>query len=1378
MDGMAWVSAPLRREGRSDKTARSGSGDHRGHGGRLAAATAITGILLIAAIWATIAAYIVGERNAAIHHAEVEATNLSAAFQEEISQTLRSVTGAMAIVAQRMRATQGRYDIHAWARDIPLLSAATIQGSVLTPDGTLISNTLVGHPEPINLSDREYVRIQLDGRFKGIFVSKPVIGRLSGKLSLKVTQRVEAADGTFLGVIVFSVAPEQLTTLHERIDFGAGGRLSLIGATDRIIRAQFGPGASADAAGKQIPPVAMPTDSDHPTINVDEGVIDHAVRLYSKRRIPGYDLIVSVGMGLDDVLATPRAHARQIIIVGAAVTTLLCALLVLLVTEIRQRGRREIELRASERRLRDFAELSSDWFWEQDAELRFTNIGPGTPLLDQDDTSHHGHLRWELNDTSSAPELWEEHRRVCMNHEPFRDFRYTRLTPEGRTAHVSISGIPLYDEAGVFIGYRGTGRDVTAEVEAENELRSAKARAEQAESLLRDAVDSISEGFVIYDHEDRFVLCNEAYRRLYPESVERMLVGITFEQIVRHGLACGDYPDAIGHEAEFLAERMRWHRAAAGELEQRLSSDRWALISERRMRNGGIAGLRVDITKLKQAQIALRDSERRIGDFAETTSDWFWEQDAEFRFTWISEAAPMLADGDDHTGKRRSDFVAHHRVPDGTWSEHQKILDAHQPFRDFRYAIIAPDGSQHYVSTSGNPVFDVDGRFQGYRGTGRDITREMEAEAELRAAKERAEQAEELLRDAVDSMSEGFVIFDHDDRFVLCNEAYRRSYPASAHLMVSGVLFEELVRKNLAAGHYPAAAGHEEEWFADFMRQHQAANSEFEQQLSDGRWILVSQRRMRNGGIAGLRINITALKQAQLALRDSEARLDSAQQIAGIGSWELDIATGRYLWSREMYRLRGLSPSTTPPVRGELRNYLNEEDRPHTLQWLSDLEAGIRRDPIEYRVKRPDGERIVNVEGRPVFDEQGRILKVVGTMQDITERRLTEQKLIQAQKMETIGQLTGGMAHDFNNVLGVVIGNLDLLGRLTKNDPLAEELRVEAHQSAMRGADLTRRLLAFARRQPLQPLNTEVNGLVDGLAKLLKRILGENVVLGLDLDPQLWPVVVDPTQLEAALANLAANARDAMPRGGRLDISTHNACLDLAYAEQYPEVNPGNYVLIEVSDTGTGIPREVIGRIFEPFFTTKETGKGSGLGLSMVFGFIRQSGGHVAVYSEPGLGSTFRVYLPRSSRDATDQRSRSDDTAVQSGHESVLVVEDNAPLRRATVLALRAFGYRVLEAEDADSALDILQSQDCIDLLFSDIVMPGEMNGMELASRATALRPTLRVLLTSGFPDMRGAGQKITAADYRLLTKPYRHDELARALREVLDAHDAVLADG
>jgi nitrogen-specific signal transduction histidine kinase len=378
-------------------------------------------------------------------------------------------------------------------------------------------------------------------------------------------------------------------------------------------------------------------------------------------------------------------------------------------------------------------------------------------------------------------------------------------------------------------------------------------------------------------------------------------------------------------------------------------------------------------------------------------------------------------------------------------------------------------------------------------------------------------------------------------------------------------------------------------------------------------------------------------------------------------------------------------------------------------------------------------------------------------------------RLMQSQRMEAIGQLTGGVAHDFNNLLTVVLGNADLLAEMSADDPARRQLAEMIGAAAQRGAALTQQLLAFSRKQPLDPSVVDVNLRVVALDPMLRRTLGEHIEIELVRAAGLWPAVVDPAQLENALLNLCLNARDAMPSGGKLTLETANAALDQRYADLHPDVAPGQYVMLAVSDTGSGIPAEHLARVFEPFFTTKEKGRGTGLGLAMVYGFAKQSAGHVSIYSEPGHGTTVKLYLPR----AVGARPQAGEPvvvepAVRGGAETVLVVEDDEPVRQLACHELRALGYHVLDASCGADALRIVESDEPVDLLFTDVVMPGGMSGRQLADAARQLRPGLRVLYTSGYTENAIVHHGRLDPGVMLLAKPYRRADLARAVRSAI----------
>jgi len=417
---------------------------------------------------------------------------------------------------------------------------------------------------------------------------------------------------------------------------------------------------------------------------------------------------------------------------------------------------------------------------------------------------------------------------------------------------------------------------------------------------------------------------------------------------------------------------------------------------------------------------------------------------------------------------------------------------------------------------------------------------------------------------------------------------------------------------------------------------------------------------------------------------------------------------------------------------------------------------------------------VVRINARPLLDRDGNGVGAVSAIEDITEARRMEEHLQQAQKMEAVGQLTSGLAHDFNNLLAVVMGNLQLIERVVKTDEKALRRTHAALDAVRRGAELTKRLLAFSRKQDLKPTPSDANALITGMADMLERTLGEWVNIAIMPAAENWTVTVDESQLESAVLNLCVNARDAMKGGGRLTVESQNMHIGPAHFADADDLPPGDYVRISVTDTGTGMSEDVVKRVFEPFFTTKDVGEGSGLGLSMVYGFIKQSGGHITVYSEIGYGTSIAMYLPRLQPEVSDPFEAETEIAAAvpeaiQAHR-ILVVEDNDAVRDVAVAMLEDMGYHVIEAQDGLSALEALKAENGkFDLMFTDIVMPGGMHGPALAKEARAVFPHLPILYTSGYAEAAVLREGDIGNSFELVSKPYRLEELEEKVRNALD---------
>ncbi|SFZ86202.1 PAS domain S-box-containing protein [Devosia enhydra] len=541
--------------------------------------------------------------------------------------------------------------------------------------------------------------------------------------------------------------------------------------------------------------------------------------------------------------------------------------------------------------------------------------------------------------------------------------------------------------------------------------------------------------------------------------------------------------------------------------------------------------------------------------------------------------------------------------------------------------------------------------------------------------------------------------------------------------------------------------------------------------------------------------DITDQKAAELKALESEANFRDLAQSLPNHVWTA-LPDGRLDWfNDQVYAFSGTEPGMLDG-HGWV-SMVHEDDSPAAgRSWAAALGAAAPYQ-TEFRLRRADGVYRWHIaRAKPTFNADGTVRRWVGTNTDIHDQKLleaelaalnaslearveartselmhTEEVLRQSQKMEAVGNLAGGIAHDFNNLLQVISGNLQLLQKTVAHDGTASTRLGHALEAVQRGAQLSSQLLAFGRRQPLAPKSLNVGRLLRSMDDMLRRSLGEAIEVETLIAGGLWNTLVDEGNVQNAILNLAINARDAMQGRGKLTIEAGNAFLDDHYARTHADVTPGQYVMIAVTDSGSGIPPEILDKVFEPFFTTKPEGRGTGLGLSMIYGFVKQSGGHVKIYSEVGSGTTVRLYLPRSDR-PEDEKPMTGQTA-RGGTELVLVAEDDPRVRETTVALLTELGYQVVSAKDADAALAIVESGLAIDLLFTDVVMPGKLKSTEMAKRARQVRPGLAVLYTSGYTENSIVHGGRLDPGVHLLSKPYSSDALALKVREVIDAEKA-----
>ena len=924
------------------------------------------------------------------------------------------------------------------------------------------------------------------------------------------------------------------------------------------------------------------------------------------------------------------------------------------------------------------------------------------------------------------------------------------------------------------------------------------------------------------DAEHRIRACNPAFERLFGYS-QQEIVGANLDEFI----APHDRPVEAG---EFTQRVLAGESVHASTRRRRKDGSEVAveLFGIPLQLGGklvGVIGLYQDITdriRAEEARVRFLVREQEARSLAESAQQRFrdlvqdvhaivWEADAAtLRFTFVSQRAEHILGFPIEQWLAEPDFWSRHMHPDDRDWALNLLRDATAEGRDheFEYRMLAADGRVVWLWDKVRVLRGPDARPAQLRGVMVDITEHMQAEQALLQSQTRlrllnsistgvtaGRPVEDIIARSLQGIYSSFKelrvaysTIDESGRLLVTHSCEPRGMAslrgATADLTAAPdylallryggpVIIEDVARDPRLA---PLAA--------QFEASNVRALLDVPLHLSDRLVGLLcfdapAPRKWSEHEVATLRevaeYLAVALKnasaeddrrRAELALRESEARARSLVEGAPYGIYR-STPDGRLL--------------DVNPAMVDMLGYDSAADLLNV-----DLASGVYLDPglrdrliaqygdrpifqgVEVQWKRKDGTPItVVVSGRPVRDDTGQVVCFEGIAENVTERRVLEEQLRQSQKIEAVGRLAGGIAHDFNNLLMLIKGYCELLLDHIGRDENLRRYGVEIQRAADRATSLTQQLLAFSRKQVLEPKVLELNHVVSDMEKMLQRLLGEDVELAIHLATGLGRVKADPNQLEQVIMNLAVNARDAMPRGGQLSLETDNVELDAIYARQHAGAKAGSYVMLAVSDTGEGMTPEVKARIFEPFFTTKEKGKGTGLGLSTVYGIVKQSEGYIWVYSEPGRGATFKVYLPRVDAPA-ELPGRAQDRARLRGTETVLLVEDEEGVRKVAREFLEEAGYTVLEARNGDDALQIAAMHTgSLQLLITDVVMP-RMSGRELAERLTKLRPDLRVLYISGYTDDAIVHHGVLESGVAFLQKPFNRDALFRKVRDVL----------
>lgn len=1009
--------------------------------------------------------------------------------------------------------------------------------------------------------------------------------------------------------------------------------------------------------------------------------------------------------------------------------------------DISGRKRELLARQESEARFRDLAAAASDWFWEMDAERTYSFVSPSVTASSGIDADWYtGRSHDEILEMFYDPEDWEPFNEAFTNRRPFRDLVFARNGEDGKRKWIRTSGLPVFGPDGDFRGFRGSAADMTDLMEAQVGLR-------ESEDRYRALSDLSSEGVLIID-DGVIVDANQVFARMFGYEVSELVGNASLELTVPEHRQDVARRMAQNHADSYESEGLRKDGSRIP-VEIRAAP---IVYQGRQMR---VARLR-DLTENKKAEAAIRESERRYKNITDNMPALIAYIDRDQRYRSVNRLFESWYQ------KPVSEIIGRHMkevmLPE-SYAELaesiERVLAGEAVLHEDEGE--TPDGIRRYRRVNYLPHRDNDGQVLGFFAMVEDISDIRRATRELEIKEARLAEAQKIgnignwERDFTTGelhwSEQAYRIFGQSDQTV-------HGPDQEGFLLLVHEEDRDFVRAGLEAAI---------ESDTPYSLDHRIVRADGEVRVVHEEAVVIRDETGRPLRMAGTTQDITERKQAEMMLRNSEQQLRLVADAMPAVIVYVD-ASQRFQFVNKMAESWYARPASK--FIGCLLEEVVSKEELASARRRHEMALTGQQQVYETRKTYPDGQtRDVRGSYVPHFDDEGKVIGVYALVLDMTEQLEIEEQLRHGQKMEAVGQLTGGIAHDFNNLLQIVMSNAELLSNDLEQNAARQRLIIRA---AERGAELTDNLLTFSRKQSLSPQALDLTDLVDGMLDMMERTLGETIEIRTSLMPDLWTAFADSSQLENALLNLIINAWHAMADGGELTIKCRNVHLTEATVLNTPDKVTGEYVMLSISDTGTGMDRETKRRAFEPFFTTKKVGEGSGLGLSQVYGFVQQSAGHINISSEPGQGTTIMLYLPRAAAQSISAEFVEGNDVATGRGESVLVIEDDENVRASAQAMLESLGFQVVTAADAKSARQVMAGPGNFDLLLSDVVLPGGISGPEFAKEVRAVDPNVKIVFMSGYADDTIQPDDFLESGIVLLNKPFRRQQLAETVQEAL----------